>query len=617
MLADLWFVVSRAFGVSPGATILLIAVSTIGGTVAAATAWLIRQVLNALAGKEPETVLPWVLSAAALGVASALLPQVRRIASQTVARRLAAALKDQLSRTVNSWGGIARFETPDWLDRLRLAQDATETGFSPLLGSLLGVGQSGITAITFVLALAVISVPLACVILATSLPGTLIQLRLSRRRTGLVRRLSAVQRRQEFFRDLQTDARAAKEVRVFGLGDFLRKRMLTEIDRNNRAQAHYDFVGFASQAVIALLASVISGLALLWTCARVAAGELPIGDVEVLIMAVIGLQAGVAAVIVSVAAGSQSLDLVHHYREVLLTPSDLSSPDQRRELTPLRDGLELRHVWFRYGPDQQWALQDISLTIPRGKVVALIGLNGAGKTTVAKLLCRLYDPDRGSVTWDGLDIRAVAPESLRDRIGVVFQDYMTYALTAAENVGVGDLSRAEDRGAVRSAASDAGIDELLAGLPSQYETMLSRSFRDADGRNSGVSGTALSGGEWQRVAIARGFMRKDRDLLILDEAGAGLDPVAEAAVHEHLMDLRHGRTCVLIAHRLASVRSADIIYVLEGGRVAEAGSHRELMSRQGEYWRLFLLQAEGYVDGVRPAAVFHGGAVDERFGPPR
>jgi ATP-binding cassette, subfamily B, bacterial len=213
---------------------------------------------------------------------------------------------------------------------------------------------------------------------------------------------------------------------------------------------------------------------------------------------------------------------------------------------------------------------------------------------LVKLLCRLYDPVRGAILWDGTDIRDMAPGELRARIGTVFQDYMCYDLTAAENIGIGDLARLGDAACIRDAAVRAGVHDKLATLPRGYDTLLSRVFFDNKDKDNPQTGVILSGGQWQRLAVARGLMRADRDLLILDEPSSGMDAAAEHALHQRMADIRVGRASLLISHRLGSIRDADMIYVLRAGRVAERGTHQELMAAEGEYHRLFTLQASGY-----------------------
>jgi ATP-binding cassette subfamily B protein len=232
----------------------------------------------------------------------------------------------------------------------------------------------------------------------------------------------------------------------------------------------------------------------------------------------------------------------------------------------------------------------------------VVGLNGAGKSTLVKLLCRLYDPERGSIRWDGADLRDLPVDRLRRRIGAVFQDFVAYDMTAAENIAIGDLTTLDptgpdpldSAGRIQAAASQAGVHEVLAGLPLGYETVLSRFFAAGPGDDAG-QGVLLSGGQWQRVAIARALLRAESaDLLIMDEPSSGLDPDAEYAITQQLRACRAGRTSLLISHRLNTVRGADHIIVIAEGTVAEEGTHDQLMALGGEYARLFSRQAAGF-----------------------
>ncbi|WP_277622413.1 ABC transporter ATP-binding protein [Streptomyces sp. CB03238] len=254
------------------------------------------------------------------------------------------------------------------------------------------------------------------------------------------------------------------------------------------------------------------------------------------------------------------------------------------------------------------------LTIRRGETVALVGVNGAGKSTLVTLVCGLYQPTRGTVTWDGTSLDALALASLRRRIGVVFQDFMAYDMSAADNIAVGDLNAFGDLPRLRMAADRAGIDAALAALPHGYETWLSRTHlpktatepggpttwrrgRPAPADRSSVpdqTGVLLSGGQWQRIAIARALVRDDVDLMILDEPSSGLDPLAEREIHVGLREHRGGRSSLLISHRLNTVRDADRILVLRDGQVIEEGDHETLMKLHGDYAAMFLAQADGY-----------------------
>ncbi len=308
------------------------------------------------------------------------------------------------------------------------------------------------------------------------------------------------------------------------------------------------------------------------------------------------MQGALGGLVGRISGAHRALVNLGPYVDVVTMGADLPQPAQPVELPPLRNGIELVDVWFRYDPEQPWILEGLTTRIVAGEALALVGLNGAGKSTLIKLLCRFYDPDRGAILWDGIDIRDVAVPELRQRLGVLFQDFMEYDLTAAENIGVGDIDALGDEQRVAAAARAAGVAAKIESLPRRYATMLSRVFFREGAKDDPEMGVSLSGGQWQRVALARTFMREGRDLLILDEPSSGLDAEAEYEIHRRLGEHRDGRTSLLVSHRLSSVRDADRIVVLAQGRIVEEGTHRVLMDLDGQYARLFRLQARGYAE---------------------
>ncbi|MGW4152490.1 ABC transporter ATP-binding protein [Micromonospora chersina] len=582
-----------------------LAVTVVGAGTPIALAWLTAAALDRLAA--PAGAAPLLglgLAIAAVGTAAAVAGHAGHYLRAEVDRRAALRGKDELFAAVSRFGGLARFETPAFLDRLRLAQQSAANP-GRLVDSALSAARSVLTVASFAGSLALISPTFTVVLLLSAAPAFLIELRLSRQRVGMLWRIGPVERRELFYAHKLSTVDAAKEIRLFGLGDFLRGRMLAEARTANAARRRTDRRELLVQGGLAASSAVVAGGGLVWAVLAAAGGRLGVGDVSMFVAAVAGVQVALTTLVAAGVMAYEHLLTFHHFVAVVTAEPDLPAPPRPRALPALRSGIELRDVWFRYSPDHPWVLRGLNLVVPHGCTVALVGPNGGGKSTLVKLLCRFYDPTRGSIRWDGVDIRDVPVEALRARIGAVFQDFVAYELTAEENIAVGDLSATGDRARIEEAAREAGVHDVLAALPGGYRTLLTRAFTaesgEADDPDAPAAGVPLSGGQWQRLALARAFLRRERDLLVLDEPSAGLDADAEHQVHRRLRDLRAGRTSLVVSHRLGTVRDADRIAVLAGGVVVEQGSHAALLAADGTYARLFARQAAGYRDDEAPA----------------
>ena len=272
------------------------------------------------------------------------------------------------------------------------------------------------------------------------------------------------------------------------------------------------------------------------------------------------------------------------YEFLDLKPKISDPNDPQAVPNPIKQGINVDHVSFSYEMSTRRALEDVSLHIAPGEVVALVGENGSGKTTLVKLLCRLYEPTTGTISVDGIDIRRFKSDDLRQQISVIFQDYVQYDLTARENIWLGNIELATNDDRIRLAAAKSGADDVISTLPQGYETMLGRAFE---------GGEELSIGQWQKIAIARAFLR-DSQLIILDEPTSALDPQAEFEVFERFRQLIKNQAAILISHRLSTVKMADRICVLHEGKIVENGTHEELMHNKGAYAHLFETQAQSY-----------------------
>ncbi|WP_078865805.1 ABC transporter ATP-binding protein [Streptomyces sp. NRRL S-1448] len=601
-----WSLAAKA---APGTLVAYVLLTLATGGLPVATALLTKRILDHLvAGASTGTLTGLGLCLAAVGVVTGAAPQVGQYLRAELDRRVGLLMQDRLFTAVDGFVGLERFENPRFLDRLRLAQQTAGGTPNETVSGALGIVRAAVTLTGFIGSLLALSPVLTGLVLVAGVPVLCAEIALSRRRARMVWDIGPAERRELFYNDLLSSMEAAKEVRLFGIGGFLRGRMLAERRTSDAAKRAVDRREVRAQAGLGLLAALISGCGLVWAVGAARSGDLSAGDVTLFVAAVAGVQGALAALALEVARTHQALLLLDHYLAVTTAGPDLPLAAEPRPLPALSDGIELRDVWFRYSDAHPWILRGVSLRIPHGQALALVGLNGAGKSTLVKLLCRFYDPTRGAILWDGVDLREVDVTAYRRRLSVVFQDYMHYDMTAAENIALGDLDALHDDQRLRTAAERAGIHQKLAGLPHGYRTLLSRLFfthPEGDGAQSGVM---LSGGQWQRLALARAFLREGRDLMILDEPSAGLDAAAEHEIHAALCGHRGDRTGLLISHRLSAVRDADRIVVLKDGLIAEQGSHDALMALDGEYARLFTLQATGYRTDGEPVGAGPGAA---------
>jgi ATP-binding cassette, subfamily B, bacterial len=575
--------------VAPIQCACLIGLTILSGASAPTVAWLSRALLNEVVRGHGDVSRVVVLTCMLIA-SQALMTTSLYLTGYVVtsaSQRLKITMEEQLFRRVATLPGLQRFEDPAWLDKLHLAGQGAERAPQIFVFTQESV-RVLVTFLAYLIPLIAIWPPMGLLLLAAAAPAVIGQINQARRRAQVADIVVGTYRRQFFYRALLTEPGAAKELRLFGFAHVMHRRMIDALTRASSAELAVERRATASQALIGLAGAAITGAGILVVVVGAARGRFSVGDVAFFLAAVAGLEGAFAGIVSGAGYLGQHIFLFTKYVEILETEDDVRDGD--KSPTALLRGLDLRDVWFRYDEHGPWVLRGLNLFIPQGDTVGIVGLNGAGKSTLVKLMCRFYDPARGSIRWDDTDIRDFRLQKFRERIGATFQDFMSYDLSAAENISLGERSTSTTAD-VRRAASLAGVDEVLQALPKGYDTVLSRTFVDGE---DGSRGAMLSGGQWQRVALARSLMRDDADLLILDEPSSGLDAQAEHHIHEAVAGHGVGRTRVLISHRLASLRGADVIVVLSDGQIIERGTHGELMQIDGEYAHLFRLQADGY-----------------------
>jgi ATP-binding cassette subfamily B protein len=476
------------------------------------------------------------------------------------------------------------FEDSEIQDRLERARRQT-SGRVGLMSQLFGQAQDLVTILSFGAGLAVYAPWLIALLFLALVPAFLGEAHFNARSYSLVFVRTPERRELDYVRQTGASVETAKEVKIFGLNAFLIERyraLSAAIYEENRRLAARRAGWGGLLTAIGTAGYYVAYAFIAWGTLR---GRFSIGDLTFLAGSFLRLRTLLENLLIGfsqVAGQALYLDDLFSFFEI---EPEITSPENPRPFpSPIRHGFTFENVGFRYPGAERWAVRRLSFTLKAGEVLALVGENGAGKTTLVKLLARLYDPDEGRILLDGHDLREYDLEALRANIGVIFQDFVRYHLTAAENIAVGRIEARGDRDRIAGAAERSLADEVIRKLPQGYDQVVGKLFRN---------GVDLSGGEWQKIAIARAYMR-DAQLLILDEPTAALDARSEFEVFQRFKELSESKTAVLISHRFSSVRMADRILVLVDGQVEAMGTHEELLSQGGRYAELFELQAVGY-----------------------
>ena len=477
------------------------------------------------------------------------------------------------------------FEDAKYYDKLQNAREQSDFRAVSLLETSFLLVQNTITLVSFGVILIAFSPWIALLLVGATVPSLLVQIRHSNTYYSFRMGHTPEARRMMYLEHLLTVDDSAKEIKLFGLGQPLLNRyhdLFWDLYRKDSILVRRRGL---SGVIWSMFSTVSYYVAYGWIILQTISGVITLGDMTLYLTICRMMQSTVQGLLFSVGQlyeGSLFMDNLFGFLK--LQPRMSIGDSERMVPRPIKQGIEFRGVSFRYPSRDEWALRDINLHIAPGEKLALVGANGAGKTTLVKLLTRLYDPTEGQILLDGVDLRSYCLDDLRARIGVIFQDFVQYHATARENIGYGQIDALDDEERILSAARRGGADDVIAELSDGYETMLGHWFEH---------GQELSGGQWQKMALGRAFMR-DGEVLVLDEPTAALDAEREYEIFQRFHDLTDGKIALLISHRFSTVRMADVIAVIEHGRLIELGSHYELLAHDGTYARLFNMQAAGY-----------------------
>ncbi|HWQ13132.1 MAG TPA: ABC transporter ATP-binding protein [Roseiflexaceae bacterium] len=594
---DAYANIPRAFqlvwGADRPATVAMALLTLIGAALPAGQAWAaalivdsvvaaIRQGVDAAAGLR--NALPYLGLEFGLLLTGAVISQVRRLYEHVLNARLGHHINTAIIRKALALD-LQYFEDAAFYDKLQNARREADYRALGIINGAFMVAQNIITLLSFAALLLAFSPLITLVLFGATLPAFIAQSKFSHLHFRLLTWRAPEFRRMQYLEHVLTVDNSVKEVKLFGLGEPLLKRY----SETFWTFFHEDAALARRRSLISLLWGLVATLsyygAYAWIVHQAIAGVITLGGMTLYLTLFRQSQGTFQGLFDNIARLYENgLFMDNLFGFLRLTPqmarTETPAPLPRR----LSRGVEFRDVWFRYPGREDWALRGVNLTIAPGEKIALVGPNGAGKTTLIKLLTRLYDPTRGQILLDGVDLREYDPDELRGRIGVIFQDFVKYQLSARENIGFGQIDRLHDQERIADAAARGGADEVVAELPQGMETTLGRWFNQ---------GHELSGGQWQKVALSRAFMREG-EVLVLDEPTAALDAEREYEIFQRFRRLTEGKIAVLISHRFSTVRMADTIAVIESGQITELGSHAELLAHGGTYARLFELQAEGY-----------------------
>jgi ATP-binding cassette subfamily B protein len=522
-------------------------------------------------------VIILIIIAAGIALLNALCQLLANMANQAMSLAVTDHVFD-LMHAKSVEVDLEYYENPQYFDTLHRAQQEGPYRPTAIVNDLVRLVQNSVTLLAMAGLLIALHWIVAVILFAAVLPGIAVRIHYSNKLFQWQQQRTTTERQASYMNWVLTGDMYAKEVRLFGLGDLL-------IERFSRLQEKLRIEKLLlakKQSMADFLAQTSATVAVFGSFAYIAYktvyGHITLGDMVMFFQA---FQRGLNAMrelLGSMASLYENNLFLSNLFDFLLLAPKVKQPVHPRPLpVPLQEGISFNSVTFQYPSSNRKVLENVTMAIAPGETVALVGRNGCGKTTLAKLLCRLYDPQHGSITFDSIALQDFDIKLLRRQISVLFQDYAKYYLTARENIWFGNVEMNPEELRIENAAQQAGVDELIKGLEQGYDTILGKWFEN---------GEELSRGEWQKIALARAFLRKSQ-IILLDEPASSLDPQAEYEIFQRFKQLAEGNTAIFISHRLSTVKMADRILVMDKGQIVESGTYEELLQMAGSFAHLF------------------------------
>ncbi len=577
----------------PTGTIAMTVITLVAAALPASQAWVGKLIVDAVVGAIDQGLstreglniaLPFLLLEFVLIALGAVASQGRTLLEHILHARMSHTINTAIMRKAQTLD-LHYFENAEFYDQLQNARREADSRALTTVNTSFVMVQSLITLASFAIILVTFNPLIALILFGATLPSFVVQTQYSNLYFRLLTWRAPEFRRMRYLEYILTVDSSAKEIKLFGLSEPLIQRYEETFWKFNLEDERLAKRRSLISVLWGLLATGTYYGAYAWIVWLTIGGRITLGDMTLYLALFRQSQTTFQGMFGSMGRLYESGLFLNNLFDFLdLRPQAVPAVQPRRVPRPLKEGIEFQNVSFRYPDREDWALRNISLHIAPGEKLALVGANGAGKTTLIKLLTRLYDPTEGQILLDGVDLMEYDVDDLRQRIGVIFQDFVHYHTTARENIGFGQIDAMQDEQRILSAAQRGGADEVIGSLPEGYDTMLGRWFSQ---------GHELSGGQWQKVALSRAFMREG-EVLVLDEPTSALDAEREYEIFQRFRQLTNGKIALLISHRFSTVRMADRIVVLSDGQLSELGTHQELLELNGIYARLFHMQAEGY-----------------------